>query len=275
MKAVKKDEGEKVRQTTQGHVKMMRYIDDLIRTKDFQKAIKKLRRIEKHYRMPSGKYPDWTPEEQKKHDAINEEISSIIDGYELLRKRCKRLLADKGFLYRKKIAYDFGLDSTLQNLARALTEKDEEHIKFWKDYTGDEADMCIPAAAYEDEMSPLNKGDEIIYLSPRRQLSLIAYPVAIRIHPKAAKRDVLDYVEKRWPWIEMLLRSKDEKALKVRKRKYSQEMLDFMWEHRFIPAKELKKRLDEKFPHNGIVYYEIYKIISLEKARRLGNYQSG
>jgi len=270
MKVVKKKAEEPTRKVTQGHIKMMRYLDDLVRTKDFQKAIKKLRRLEKHHVMPAGMYKDWTPEEQKKHDAINNELSSIIDGYELLRKRCRKVLADKAALYQQKIAYDFGLDSSLQNLARALLEKDKERMDFWKNYIGDEADMCIPAASYEDEMSPMNKGDEIIYLSPRRQLSLIAYPVAIRIHPKAAKRDVLDYVEKRWPWIEMLLRLKDEKALKVRKRKYSQEMLDFIWVHRFIPAKELKKKLDDVFPRNGIVYYEIYKIISLEKARRLG-----
>ena len=69
---------EPVRQITQGHVKMMRYIDDLIRTKDYQKAIKKLRKVEKHYLMSSGKYKDWTLEEQKKHDAINAEFASII-----------------------------------------------------------------------------------------------------------------------------------------------------------------------------------------------------
>lgn len=261
---------EPVRQITQGHVKMMRYVSDLVRTKVFQKAIKKLRRLAKHDQIPSGKYDDWTPEEQKRHDEINQELGSIVDGYELLRKRCKRVMADKYFLHRKKIAYDFGLDVDLQNLARALMEKDIETLKYWEDYGSDEVDMCIPAAAYEDEMSPLNKGDEIIYLSPKRQLSLIAYPFAIRIHPKAAKRDVLEYIEKRWKWIESMLRLNGEKALKIRKRKHSQEMLDFIWENRFVPVKEIKKRLDDKFPHNGIVYYEVYKIISLEKARRLG-----
>lgn len=270
MKVVKKKEKEPTRQITQGHIKMMRYIDDLVRTKDFQTAIKRLRKYGRYNVMPEGMYDDWTPEEQKKHDAINDELSSILDSYELLRKRCKRVLADKAALCQQKIAYDFGLDAYLQNLARALVEKDKKKIEFWKDYIGDDADMCIPVAAYEDEMSPPNKGDEIIYLSPRRQLSLIAYPVAIRIHPKAAKRDVLDYIEKRWPWIKALLRLKEDKPLKIRRRKHSQELLDFIWEHRFIPAKELKKKLDEKFPHNGIVYYEIYKIISLEKARRVG-----
>ncbi len=268
-KEVKTDVGNEIRKTTQGHTKMMRYISDLVRNKYFQRAIKKLRRTEKYFQIPTGYYKDWTPEQQKKHDEINQELASIISGYELLRKRCKKVLADRHFLYSKKIAYDFGLDGNLQNLARALAEKNIEKVKFWEGYIGDEADMCIPATAYEDEMSPLNKGDEIIYLSPRRQLSLIAYPVAIRIHPKAAKRDVLDYIEKRWKWIEALLRLKDEKALKTRKRKYSKEMLDFIWGNRFVPGKEMKKKLDDKFLHNGIEYYEIYKIISLEKARRL------
>jgi hypothetical protein len=272
MKAVNTGtEAEKKKQkTTQGHVKMLRYLDDLVRSKDFQKAIKKLRRLEKKVEIPSGKYSEWTPEQQRKHDGINAELTSIIDGYELLRKRCFRVMADRYSLYRHKIAFDFGLDGYAQNFAKALVEKNPATIKFWEEFLGDALDMCMATMIYEDAMTPINKGDEIIYLSPQRQLNLIAYPVAISVHSKAAKADVLDYVEKKWPWIESLLRSSEEKPLKVRKRKHSQEVLDFIWEHRSEPAKEIKIKLDIKFPHNGIVYFEIHKIISLEKVRRLG-----
>jgi hypothetical protein len=187
-----------------------------------------------------------------------------------LRKRANKLLQSKYSLYRHQIAYDFGLDGFLQNFAKALIEKDPATIQFWEQYIGGDADMCMWAAAYMDEMWPTNEGDEIIHLSPQRQLSLIAYPVAIRIHSRAAKADVLDYIEKQWIWIESLLRQDGAKLLKLRKRKHSQEMLDFIWDNQNIPAKKLEKMIDEKFPHNGLIYSEIYKLISLEKEKRLG-----
>lgn len=249
---------------TQGQRKMLRYLQDLIRNKDFQRSLKRYRRISK-IDMPEGMYPDWTPEQQKEHDRIDDELEEIFDGYEILRKRCKKLFRHDRFKIAEGIANTYGLDYELLGTLNTLRENKKnkdwllEHFEF-------ETDMCRFLNIADEELNPVNKGEEIIYLMPHRQLNLISYPVAVLIHKKASKRDVLDFVEKRWPWIKQWM---DDKALKYRPRKISQEVLDFIWEKRSLPAKKIKEKLDESFPHNGLVYFEISKIISLEKRRRL------
>lgn len=249
---------------TQGHRKMLRYIQDLSRNKDFQGSLKRYNRLSRIDR-PEGMYPDWTPKQQKEHDYINKELGEIIDGYEILRKRCKKLLKDSKFEIAEYIADAYGLDYELLGVLNTLKENNKEkewlleHFEF-------ETDMCRFLNIADEELSPLNKGEEIIYLKPHRQLNLLSYPAAVLIHKKASKRDVLDFIEKRWPWIKQWL---DDKTLKYKPRKISQEVLDFIWERRGLPAKKIKEKLDESFPHNGLVYFEISKIISLEKRRRL------
>lgn len=249
---------------TQGHIKMLRYIEDLIRNRDFKSVLKKLRRSSKNNDIPVGSYCDWTPEQQKKHDYINDELGSIIHGYELLRKRCKRIMRDKNFIYREEIASYYGLDHDLLDIAILMIKKEENIFP----RATEPADMCKLMDVYDEEMNPENKGDEIIYLNLSRQTTITAYPVAVGIHPKASKRDVLDYIEKRWKWIDSALRSAKQKPLRIRKRKYSLAMTDFIWENRNLPAKMIKERLDKKYPKNGFVYYEISKIIQLENIRR-------
>lgn len=252
---------------TQGHVKMLRYLQDIVRNENFKDVLKKLRKTDKKRQQPEGTYYDWTLKQQKEHDAINAELNSIIQGYELLRKRCKKILRDKNFIHRETIASDYGLDYELSTIAISMLDKEDvERAELV--YGSEPVDLCRMLHVYEDELSPFNKGEEIIYLNPSRQLTRIVYPVAVGIHSKASKRDVLDYIEKRWKWIESSFRFAEQKPMKIRKRKNSQEMLDFIWSVRFFPAKEIKEKLDEKFPKNGLVYYEISKIIHLETQKR-------
>jgi hypothetical protein len=130
--------------------------------------------------------------------------------------------------------------------------------------------MCRMRLSLEDEMRPLNKGEEIVYLQPNRQLELLSYPVSVGIHRNASKRDVLDFIEKHWVKIDSQLRqSYDEKAMRARQRKHDQKLLDFIWENRNLSSTEIKKKLDKQFPKNGLVYYEINQIVRQEKKRRL------
>lgn len=251
------------RKITQGHDKMIRYIGDLVRNKNFQMLLRRLRKYKRH---SEGMYQDWTPKEQKEHDRMNREIGSILDGYELLRKRCKRLVKNRQFYIREKIAEEYGLDLYLIMLAEALYHKDQKLMELAKSFADPE--MCKIVDIRDEEVHPFNKGEEIIYLNPTRKLRLLAYPIAICINSRASKRDVLDFIEKRWPWISSM--SDLEKPFKMRKRKHSQDILDFIWENRGLPAKEIKNRLNKNFPDNGFVYYEISKIIQLEKDRRIG-----
>lgn len=254
---------------TQGEVKMERYINDLIRNKDFQRKIKKLRKKSRKY--PEGMYDTWTKDEQEKHDRINREIGEIIDGYEKLRKRCKKLFGDDFSKIQSTISEVYELDVDQIGYIECLfSPKYKKIVDFMKSRA--ELDMCKISDFHDDELNPANKGEEIIYLNRRRQLFLNAYPIAVCIHPRASKRDVIDFIEKRWKWIEYnFLRNYAEKKLKYGRRKHGQEMLDFLWQNRFLPSQKLKEKLDHKFPKNGLVYFEIAKILQLEKDKRLRN----
>ncbi len=251
------------RQETSGHKRMLQYLEDLTRNKTFRRKMKKLHQAQRKYQ--SGEYKDWSKKEQEEHARINRELGEIIGGYELLRKRLKRLFKkDKAYLHNKEISELYHLDSSLIWLASALYSGDAEEIRRARSYA--DPDMCVFMAVADDELNPLNKGEEIIYLNGRRRATITAYPVAIGIHPKATKRDVLDFIEKRWKWVENELR--DGKSLKYRKeKKYPQELRDFLWQNRHLPPRKRKEKLDERF-RNSLVYHEINAIIRQEKAKR-------
>lgn len=253
---------------TQGEVKMERYVNDLIRNKDFLRKIKKLR---KNNIYPKGMYDTWTKEEQENHDYVSKELNEILAGYETLRKRCKKLMDGGSWKIRKTLSEVYGLDTYQIGYAECLLNPDyKDSIDFMK--SNAQLDMCKISDFHDDELSPFNKGEEIIYLNRQRQLFLNAYPIAVCIHPKASKRDVIDFIEKRWKWIEYnFLRMYADKKLKYGKRKHRQEILDFLWKNRSLPSQKLKERFDKEFPKNGLAYFEITKIVQLEKNRRLGN----
>jgi hypothetical protein len=142
----------------------------------------------------------------------------------------------------------------------------------------------------------LTKNKKVIYES-----FINCYPIAIALHKFSTKRDLLGYIEKNWKSIEgelidyrkkqyipRLEKQIDVKRFKkvdwqIRKRflkslftkpyigrikRMDGEIVDFIWENRNLGSKEIKKRLDDKFPKNGLIYNEILKIKSLEKKRR-------
>ncbi|MFM7088228.1 MAG: hypothetical protein ACKOW9_01700 [Candidatus Paceibacterota bacterium] len=252
---------------TQGEIKMERYIEDLIRNKDFLKKIKRLR---KNTNYPEGMYDTWTDEERQRHDYINKEFGEIIEEYKKLRKRTNKLMSDDYWRSKMVISEIYNLDNEQINYTEALLNpKKNDLLNFSKSMA--ELDMCKIADLRDSDFSSI-KGEAELSINPRRDLLTMAYPVGLLIHPKASKRDVLDYIEKRWNWIENnFLRSYSEKKLKYGKRKYDQKILDFLWNNRFLPSKKLKEKLDDSFPKNGLVYYEIVKILQLEKTKRLGS----
>lgn len=254
-------------QETQGQRKMSRYIDDLIRNKTFLHDLKRLKKaIVKTGIFTEGPYDSWSKEEQKRHDAINTEIGAILTEYERLRKRCNKLFHDKPFKIHQKIADTYDLDIELLASAQSRAKKYDDnflHFAF-------ETDVCRIEPLHDDNLIPANNGEEIIHIKPHEQIHLRVYPAGISIHRKATKRDVLDFIEKRWSWIEPLLRLADEKILIARQRKHSREISDFLWKNRTIKPKQLKKLLDVSFPSNGLAYYEINKIIYEERRRRIG-----
>lgn len=254
---------------TQGRTKMLRYLEDLIRNKNFLRTIKKMRKQACRDDEPNNYY-EKSKEQRERHDYINNELGDIINGYEKLRKRCIKVLQTKDFLTKEEIAENYGLDMHLIWLAEAMIDKDENAIK--SAIVHADPDMCKIYNRLFEEIIPFNPAEEIVHLRKDRKLDILAYPGAIVINAKASKRDVLDFVEKRWKEIDNCVRDVAEmKILKLKNRKFSQEMIDYIWDNRALKAKEIQNKLDEIFPKHGLAYFEISKLILAEKQRRSRN----
>jgi hypothetical protein len=257
---------------TQGKTKILRLIDDLIRNKLFLRSLKRVIREQDKWRkrFEKGNYYAWTKEEQAEHDYFNKEAGEIIEEYQKLKKRTKKLMHTREYKIKQKIAWRYGLDSYLINLAIAKYKKDAYSVASHIDEGGD---MCRVHSDYQDEVMPLNTGEDFSKMNAKKQLGLIAYPVSIGIHRNATKRDVLDFIEKEWWIVNNALKDYEEKPYRARKRKHDQKMLDFIWENRSLPATKLKDKLDVEFPKNGIAYFEVSKLVQLEKQKRLGYFE--
>jgi len=95
-----------------------------------------------------------------------------------------------------------------------------------------------------------------------------SYPVSIDIHRFASRNDVLDFVEKRWKLIEEQLGQYRNQKVRFRRRKIPTRIYNFIWKHRKKKAREIKSLLNDRFPKNRLMYYEILKLKSLERVKR-------
>ena len=253
---------------TQGRVKMLRYLEDLVRNVGFKRTIKRLLKYEKQ-EFPSGNHRDWTPEQQKRGDYINHELSEIANEYERLKRRCNKLMKTPIYLTKQEIAEGYGLDMNLIWLVETMLADDKEMQKIAMAHADPE--MCRYTSRYWEEMYAMNRGDDFLWLRPDRQMEILAFPVSISINRYASKRDVIDYIEKKWKFIESALGEYRDKSLKLKSRKFNQVMIDFIWDNKAIKSQEIVKLLDVKFPKHGLAYYEVSKLIQIEKQRRERN----
>ncbi len=260
------------KQITQGQTKMLRLVDDLIRNKLFMRSLKRvIRARNKLYKQyDKGGYKEWTKEEQAEHDFINKELGEIIDEYEKLKRRTHKVLHDKQYKVKEKIASVYGLDGYLIELAIARYKKDTYATSNALIQGGD---MCRIHSDLDDQISNFNRGDDWIKLHPRKQIEMVAYPISIAIHRNASKRDVLDFIEKSWWIINKPMKESEDKTYRARKRKYDQKMLDFIWQNHSLSSVKLKEKLNKEFPKNDLAYYEMSKLIQLEKQKRLGYFE--
>lgn len=240
---------------TQGQKKVQQYVDDLLRNKHFMVIVKKL--LAAYNR-------------NKISQQDSDELNKIIDEYKKLdakAKKYERENFDKLNWLQNRLVEEYGLDTELLMPVlianSSLKEGDFKDSQLYHLAT----DLCSVTDNYDENLNTVFPPIPITF-DNRKQNHWKAFPISIDIHRFATKRDVLDYIEKRWVLIENMLSVYKEKRVKFRKRKYNRKLLDFIWDNKGFGIATLKKLLDEKFPHNGLIYYELYKIISLEKQRR-------
>lgn len=117
--------------------------------------------------------------------------------------------------------------------------------------------------------------DEILayaYVTSQRE-TLNKYPIAIRIHPDASQRVIVDFIKKNWSYITSLqdkYAEKNSASVKFGKTKRDERIAErnkFIYDHRHLPAKEISSLLNEK-DYPDIDQGGILKIKSLEKKKR-------
>jgi hypothetical protein len=90
----------------------------------------------------------------------------------------------------------------------------------------------------------------------KKEFSILLYPVHLAISPLATKRDVLDYVAKRWPEIRHVLGFLwAGRSVITTRRKAARDR--FIQEHRDVPSRQLVDMVCDKFPGEVLGYHEI------------------
>ena len=254
------DRGNKNKQT-QGYKKLKQYTEDLLRNQLFLKKLWEFNDIWDK---------EWTDEKGGRYP--HQHIQRLIDGGNELSDIAREVHEQWELLRKLKVlAYEYGVDFHLimEMLAGLKGKKEAELLESY--------DFCDIGDNYKEYID-LDSHANFIELDYERYSHGHAYPVRIDIHKFASKRDVLDFVEKRWDSIQKILKDKELKTqVRFRQRNQSRELLDFIWEGHIKgkKMKAIKKEADEKFPKNGLTYYEIGKLIRDEMDRRYRRFYRG
>ncbi len=94
------------------------------------------------------------------------------------------------------------------------------------------------------------------------------FPIHIAISPLASKRDVLDFINKRWFEIRGRLDLHQEKNITNFRKKPNEQRDQFIWEHRELPASEIANLVNEKFPNSNLIYSDISSILYILRKRK-------
>lgn len=240
--------------TTKGQVKLDQYIEDLIRNKEFLK----------HYKMLLNSYKK---ERTSQRDiALNTQYNHLWHEYRNLLKEFRR------YFKRKRSTADKILDvmANKYGLAGYLLGGVWEHLNSADKANLDHGyflDTC--KIDYNDEFYKfVERAGLPITMDFNKQRELAVYPVSLNLHRFTTKRDLLDFIEKRWSHIEAYLRDPDKQKPRFRTRTHDRKLVDFLWKNKQLENAALKKSLNDNFPGNTLVYYEFRKIIESERTRR-------
>jgi hypothetical protein len=232
--------------------KVKNYLFELVRSKGFNDKVEKIR---KKYYIPKKGY--------KFRIGIDDPIVPPKIWLDKLKSKNNDMNDWYGFYGEvKQLSIDIGIHPY---------EWDLDHYVFFNELhkpsqlsSSDEIHLCKISDVPERLSNRIGK--EIF------DLDNTIYPIVIRISPYASKRDILNFIEKRYAEEIGPLREKyKKKEIKIgkyrRKSPIIQKRNDLIYKNRHKSTKEIKEELKSKL---GDItgYAEIRKIISLENKRR-------
>lgn len=231
---------------TQGRAKLEQYFLEIVRTQEFQDAVRELRSCydipEIGFNTEERIYPPAAWKHRRagaKIQMIGQEIDKLSEEYGLTPMYWGNVIEGLVFYNDTSLTADFG------------------------------GDLCVLADLQEQANEPFSKKDQTTNNEN--------FPIAIRISPFASQRDIIDFVKKNELFISnqqarYKRNMKDLKIGKVRRKDgHKQKRNDFIYEHKHLPRKEIAGLLGKKFGMNGVLdYAHISKIISSERQKREG-----
>lgn len=135
---------------------------------------------------------------------------------------------------------------------------------------GHELDVC---QLFDEEDEYLNPNFRADFDYPpsrdkRKRAQIHAFPIHMAISPYATKRDVLDFVSKRWDYIRYMLDLYvGEKPKSIRIKPKAQRD-SFIWENRDLPAKIIADKINELYPDENLTYSDINSILYYLRKRK-------
>jgi len=203
-----------------------------------------------------------------------------------MNRHIQRLLRNEIFVCEitklKKLAYreeDIGRKEN----AIALRKMKKLSIKIAEKYglSFPQQLICLHLGEKFTRIIPLNtceirdRAKETKELSPIKRFidatEIKAYPISINIHKLASKRDVMDFINKRWFEIETNLNFYRRDINPRIRKKINTERDELVWKNKNLKPEKIIKLLSDKNIKQGLIYNDIYKILSLERKNRSRN----
>lgn len=229
-------------------IKVKNYFLDLIDRKDFQDEVKKFRI---KYLIPAKGF-------SKKEKHLFPEPPEYGPGYpkrwnKFIKEPIDQFFWMKFFKDEKKLGEKFQLPSSSLNT-----------LNDYVLYNGTSlVDSDTPALCMVQDCNELGKCKEL------DKEDAISFPIMVRISPYASERDMLEYIRviysKEIEPLQKKYANEESLVGKTRKKK-NKERDNFIYEHSYLNAQEIKKILPEKW--RTTTYNEINKVIQLQKKKR-------
>ncbi len=248
---------EHIHRTTQGNKKMRQVLEDIVRNKNFLNDF--------------NKYLSLSKSNAKVEQPSTETALLMFKVLELekLQKRIMKRIFKKDIITTKLrkslkiIAEKYDIDRALMPSILGYFMAEEVGKYSFLDFV----DVCeiVGTELFVEEITNGLKR------FGGKELDEITHPVMIKLSRLTTKRDLLDFVNKKWPEIKnYLYNNGDEKeSIRIRKRpKASRAVLDFIFEKYRNGAQYVVKLLDDKFPGHGLSYSEVTKLFNQERERR-------